>query len=188
MIDESYWVIRDAETGLFYRTTEYSFWYDPRDGGTRPRPNYSVYPYAMEQKLSKAKKHKDLGKAKITIINIVGYHGHNDPVPPGAPSWAHGCSDPHPFVRTLEAVKIDKATKAELEVVPLAPWFDTLMEGRKVLVIVPHSGSQWCFTELATQQNSVPVGSIKDAFKLARAKHPDALIRMHPAWVHEDEF
>lgn len=134
---QTYWLLRDAETGLFYRTTRYiGYMVDEvtRDTppGFKPRQGY---PYEMESNRAKAKKHTDLGKVKTTILNFTGYFTGLDQV--DTKDWlaldrSRVPSESYPFVDTLEAVQYDKLTKEEIKIVPLLPWYERALRLRRI--------------------------------------------------------
>lgn len=130
--NDFYWVIQDSATKLFYRTTCWDFWEN-----ADPLPDYSFFPYEMEVRLSKAKKHNDLGKVKITLKNITLMYDFDAPLPDSAPEWAQGTGYVYPFVPTLEAVKFDRGTNFELERISLLPWYKEKMAGRKTILFYP---------------------------------------------------
>jgi hypothetical protein len=137
---QTFWVIRDAATGEYYRTTRWlGYMTDAKTNctinvtpGWKPRQGY---PYEMEKTTGKAKKHTDLGKIKTTIMNFTGYFAGLDRVE--TKDWLErdrtsSGDDTWPFIDTLEAVQIDKMTKEEIQVIPLAPWRERSLRLRRL--------------------------------------------------------
>ncbi len=115
---QTFWVLRDTATGKFYRTTNWDY-----------ARGKSTEAYDMEDKLTKAKKHTDLGKVKTTILNFTGYYNGLDDFSGNSPDWVGNNSgygnghSSYPLVPTLEAVKFEKFTNKELEVVDIQSWY-----------------------------------------------------------------
>lgn len=171
------YVIRDAATGRYYKTTNYHYtafhtfpeftaWSTRRDE-ENPRPTYlsthtraecdeisknyrtawdawmeanpapkqgeyrvvkGQEPYEMFTKLSDAKKHTDVGKVKMSILNFTGYFDGMGDQQAGLQEWQRGASSEtysyrYPFPETFECVKFNKLTKEEIEVIDLQDWY-----------------------------------------------------------------
>jgi len=126
------WVIRDTATGKFFGGTEYVDTVYAEPDATGYRSWHYHYNAKFADTFMKAKRFKDLSKAKMSVMSLNGYYD-GLPGSENLPDWVGG-PKVMDIPETWEFVKFDKVTKTEIETVDLQAWHKRLWELRELTV------------------------------------------------------
>jgi len=108
----------------------------PSYGGRKIRPGVKPEDcFEWEAKPTKAKQYPDMGKMKASILTFVGYH--NGLEEGAGEGWFNETIDRDddegfPFLPGFEAVKMEKFSKKEVEIIDLQGWYDRTIRLRRI--------------------------------------------------------
>jgi hypothetical protein len=94
--------------------------------------------FEWEAKVTKAKQYADMGKMKTSILNFIGYHNGLEEPTHESGSWVEnirsgdGDEVGYPFLSGFEAVKMEKFSKREIEIIDLQSWYERTIRLRRI--------------------------------------------------------